>query len=954
MATKTGSAVLSLLLVAVMLLSAGFTGVAGLALEESFIIKEKALPLHQKIDPAVKKAFHDNDYVEVLIKLTRQVDTGKTAHAAMQQTSRNRVAVRALVVDKLQENARKSQKGILQYLEREKDRGNVLECQSFFIVNIIYAKATPAVVENLSRRSDVKVILPNTRIYLDPAPLDDPGVIVETLAVEWGVSKVNAPSVWEGPGFEGSGVVVGIMDTGVYWQHEALTSKWRGYSPEDPHNPVIDYNWFDATIPGSTVPKDAHGHGTHVTGTVLGSAGSSRIGVAPGARWIAARIFDDEGKSTTAQRILSAGQFMIAPTDANGENPRPDLAPHIVNNSWGSSIQGQVDEWFRQMVQSWRSAQILPVFAAGNNGKDGDGSISHPANYPESLAVAATDMYDNLAQFSSRGPGYLPGIKPEISAPGKQVRSSIPGGYAEWSGTSMAAPHISGVAALMLSANPFLTVDELELLIKGTAVPLTNQEYPESPNYGFGYGLADAYAAVDMASEGIITGQVLGQGIDGHPPVISHRQVFFSTFLEYGFPLEVTVSDNVAVSGVKALVRAAGSDSWNEVTMYRYGGDHLNGDYWGQVSWELVRGSSLEYRFTAVDFTGNRTETESYHVTVHFGLQPGWSEDFEEKPVHWYRDGDWEWGIPATGPAPQFGGKVMGTNLTGHCTNDSESYLWAPPLDLRSADSPYLLLDHRYEIEEYSDTALVAITADYGESWNIYYFDGDSEGWQTDGIDLTPYKGKNQVYMVFILAPGQTCDGWYIDRVSLVENTRNTLYFSDFENPSSPEIGRPIPFRCSLQGPEPLAQPFYAPEYDLLPATAVLTVVETGKSAVTDPADGSYRLFHQETGGGEFTLLVTAEGYKPAQQTFTLSRGQTLVLNFVLQVDYLPGDVNNDQAINIDDAILVLKHITGLNDLPDREQQAADVNLNGVVDAADATLILGSIAGTAQLPSPDL
>ena len=1145
------------LLIIVLLIS-----VAGVSAGQAdpYIIFEQAPSTAGKIDPAVREELAGEDHVEVLVKMTRQVDTGRVALDAGRNApsgSRGRTIVRAAVVEKLQANAASGQKDIIHYLEQEQINGNVLEFHGYYIVNMLFVKAAPVVVEQIARRSDVKVILPNTVIPLKPPKIVERSDTTP-LAVEWGVSRINAPDVWA-LGFDGEGVVVGIIDTGADWQHEAIRTRWRGYNPAAPGNPDVDYNWYDATLPKSALPKDTHGHGTHVTGTVLGAAGSNEIGVAPGARWIAARVFDDDGYATD-QGILYAGEFMLAPTDTNGNHPRPDLAPNIVNNSWGDGVPGSGDEWYREMVGVWRDAGILPVFAAGNDGRLGDGTITNPANYPECLAVAATDSGNGLADFSSRGPGYLEGIKPEISAPGVNIRSSLPGGgYGLMDGTSMAAPHVSGAAALILSANPDLNVDHLEQAIIDTAVPLTSFTYPLSPNYGFGYGLVDVLSAVNSSGCGLLTGQILVRGFDNKAPVIEHVQEINTVFAESSFPLGATVSDNVAVNEVKAMVRTAGAAKWTELPMYRHDGDHLSGDYWVQVPWSLVDEPGLEYKIAAVDFAGLQAETGIFSVAVQFGLTPGWSEDFASQPALWEWDGDWERGVPATGPAPQHGGKVMATNLDGNYSNDQCSFLWAPPLDLRQAGSPYLRLDHRYETEEYYDAAMVFISDDCGESWDGYLWDGDSDGWQTHYINLNPYKGgTEQVHLVFVFEADEsfTYPGWYIDRVSVVEmeTAEQNIFFADFEqnnggfsvevfgndswgwgSPTSgpgqaysgnklwatnlkgdypsgsdsilwspvinlgaggsvylefqhwfsiesiwdhyndmpydgglvalltPEddslwtvqdpwyygskaywssdlynlsffleqgysqlqvgfwfysddsycypgwylddvrvftvepgiqvhsagpvdnwvpveagfrglmrsgitgdrdrlklprgsrsskkdrvLDLEIPFRQPLQGPDPVVQPCDEPKIQLLPAAATITVLETGAAAATDPADGTYRLWHPPTGLDEtLTLQVTAPGFKTEEVQFTLEMMETKVFDFILEPSSTgaAGDLNGDGTVNVADAIILLRSIVGLVTLDPPQLLAADVNLDGVVNVADAVVILRYVVG---------
>ena len=179
---------------------------------------------------------------------------------------------------------------------------------------------------------------------------------------------------------------------------------------------------------------------------------------------------------------------MLAPVDAAG-NPHPELAPDIINNSWGR--EAGMDEWFRPMVQAWRAAGILPVFAAGNG--SGAGSIYNPANYPESLSVASVDRSTKRSSFSSQGPAPSPEIiKPDLVAPGENIPSTkAGGGYGLMSGTSMATPHVAGVAALLLAENPALEPDSLEAALRQTAQPLTDARHPDSPNHSYGWGLVN-------------------------------------------------------------------------------------------------------------------------------------------------------------------------------------------------------------------------------------------------------------------------------------------------------------------------------------------------------------------------------------------------------------------------------------------------------------------------------
>src|SRR5690606_15813165 len=177
------------------------------------------------------------------------------------------------------------------------------------------------------------------------------------------IENIRASEAWEAFGTRGEGIVVANIDTGVEFDHPALVNQYRGTQGEGMYD--HNYNWFDpSNICGfpSEAPCDNEGHGTHTMGTIVGDdGGDNQIGVAPGAQWIAAKGCEDFFCSFEA--LLSAGEWILAPTDLNGENPRPDLRPHIVNNSWGG---GAGDEFYRGIVQAWVAAGIFPVFANGN------------------------------------------------------------------------------------------------------------------------------------------------------------------------------------------------------------------------------------------------------------------------------------------------------------------------------------------------------------------------------------------------------------------------------------------------------------------------------------------------------------------------------------------------------------------------------------------------------------
>ncbi|HIQ00985.1 MAG TPA: hypothetical protein EYH30_02460, partial [Anaerolineales bacterium] len=328
---------------------------------------------------------------------------------------------------------------------------------------------------------------------------------------EWNVRQINADDVWA-LGYTGEEVVVAGQDTGYDWDHPALIEAYRGW---DGVTVTHDYNWHDAihvnehgTNPcgvDSPEPCDDQGHGTHTMGTMVGAEG---IGVAPGAQWIGCRNMDNGwGKPST---YIECFEFFLAPypvgsTFLQGD---PSRAPHVINNSWYCPPEEGCDWWTLQVaIEAVRAAGILVVVSAGNDGPGCSTVQNPPAIYAASFSVGATDAYDRIANFSSRGPVTVDGSgrrKPDISAPGVSIYSSIPGGYTRMSGTSMAGPHVAGVAALLWSAAPSLLgdVDGTERALERSARPsITTQgcggDSPEDvPNNTYGWGIVDALRAV--------------------------------------------------------------------------------------------------------------------------------------------------------------------------------------------------------------------------------------------------------------------------------------------------------------------------------------------------------------------------------------------------------------------------------------------------------------------------
>jgi subtilisin family serine protease len=254
-------------------------------------------------------------------------------------------------------------------------RGRNIPFKSFWIANTLRVTAEPGLIAEIARRPDVAQILPDSHFAIPPLAARTASTSTEP-TIEWGLSNIRAPEVWDRFGAQGDGIVVANIDTGVQFDHPALVHQYRGNRGDHFEHA---YNWYDpaaACGPASDGPCDNVDHGTHTMGTMVGDdLAGNVIGVAPHARWIAAK--GCSGSVCSNDSLLSAGEWLLAPTDLNGENPRPDLRPNIINNSWTGELH---DPFYRAVVQAWRAAGIFAVFSSGNTGQFGCRTIGSPAD----------------------------------------------------------------------------------------------------------------------------------------------------------------------------------------------------------------------------------------------------------------------------------------------------------------------------------------------------------------------------------------------------------------------------------------------------------------------------------------------------------------------------------------------------------------------------------------------
>ena len=320
----------------------------------------------------------------------------------------------------------------------------------------------------------------------------------ENFSRQWAASAIKLPQAWRQT--TGSDRVrVAVLDTGIDYNHHELAD----YIDKD-----SSYNFID----NNSDAMDYNSHGTHVAGIISakGDNGKGTAGVMWESELMAVKVLDDNGNGTEwslAQGILYAAGLL---------DNQPRQTADIINLSLGMSDPDHVPETLKRAIERAAAESIIIVAASGNNGSKG---VIYPAAFPDVIAVGALEENESDMPEVARYSNYGPEI--DVTAPGSLIYSTITNNkFGFMSGTSMAAPHVSGLAGLMLSEG--IRSRDIRSLLQDTAIKLGNHDYSES----YGYGMINAYKSVHQANKiNIILGNKNGDGFD----IISKTKVDLNT-----------------------------------------------------------------------------------------------------------------------------------------------------------------------------------------------------------------------------------------------------------------------------------------------------------------------------------------------------------------------------------------------------------------------------------------
>ena len=699
------------------------------------------------------------------------------------------------VIIELQEAATHTQPVMIAYLDELKARDVVKDYRMFWIANMFHVRAARDGIEALAAHPDLDILYANFPIELiEPVEYESGESLL--LRHEIGLERINALAAWE-HGWTGEGRVVMNIDTGVDGTHPALSERFRGDVDGDGD---YDESWLDPYDTDWDFPQDGGSHGTHTMGTICGrsAAGGDTIGVAIDAQWIAAAAVDRGGGiNRTIQDILISFEWAV---DPDGDSETQDN-PDAIGNSWGIPDGYEwedCDETFWQVIDNVEAAGSVVIFSAGNEGYNG---LRSPADRAETYynvfsvgAVNGNNPDLPIASFSARGPTECArdelSIKPEVVAPGVNVRSSVPGGgYSTMSGTSMSSPHVTGAVAVIRQANPDLDVDTIKEILISTAhdLPFDN---PDGEENTFGHGIIDLYEAclLAQADYGFIRGQVTdiySNGIDGVliriidsewstgtdedgfyamalPGDTTYTlEAFLFGYLPEQVEVELAVQETTIVDfvlqeaipgnlhGTVVNAEDASPIAGANIEVVDTPVEPIQSDENGNYEFEALPGD-LTYTIR-VRASGFGMGEDSILVQgggeaeLNFSLGP--FESFESDDGYWVGKGIWEWGEPTSGPDSAFDGlNVWATALGDDYVNYADDLLISNFIAV-DENQAILRFYHWYDFEHDGTNAWdggnVSVRI-LGEDWELITPAGGYPHDEVQGLDNEPgYSGSS-------------------------------------------------------------------------------------------------------------------------------------------------------------------------------------------------------------------
>lgn len=718
------------------------------------------------------------ELVKVNIVFTDQVHFGVINAQFKEQNTPVKKRAK-IVIRKSMQLAESTQLPIVEFLNTNSNK--VESFKQFWIINMMTIEATKNIIEQLINFPEIDYV--EEYDYFKGKPIEIlKGEKINQKSIggiEPGLAAINAPALWA-MGYTGKARRYFSIDTGVWPQHPAISDNWLGnYQP-------LNQAWYGID---SQVPVDKSGsHGTHTAGTVLGldPITNDTIGVA-----FNAYVMVSDPIVTTAAAIkplpeyIDVFEFAMNP---DGDTATTDDIPDAINNSWG--IDEHTDTticsgYVTQMFDAIEAAGIANIFSAGNEGPNPT-TVGKPQYVSTGLvntftvgAINGANSSFPIASFSSNGPTICPLsgsllIKPEVVAPGMNVRSSVDqNNYASYNGTSMAGPHATGAVLLLKEAFPNISGEEILLALYNTAIDLGTAGEDNT----YGKGMIDVLAAFNY----------LDLTYTPTPPNQFKYDITVSEILlpitNYRCSQNISPKIIIENKGDSTITNAQIIYQLNEETVnnYNWTGTLASGDTssinlpsitaLGYGDYELKIKAEIDTNNIECDYINNQ-RVQRFNIRPTIAGLP-YSEDFENMKIDssdWLianLDGLTTWDTTST----------LGlSNSSVSATMQHYSYTGSAQLDelisanisLPAQDSIFLRFDLAYQMYIFviADTMSVLISTDCGSNFTEIYKKGGADletndtvtsnftplypnHWRTEYIDITPY-ANNDVIIKFV------------------------------------------------------------------------------------------------------------------------------------------------------------------------------------------------------------
>ena len=705
--------------------------------------------LSSRLQDSISHAEHIDQKFAIRIEMQDKVDAFQLHKEYIRtQTPIKERAIKT--IKRLKNKAKTSQKNLIDFLKYNAPSSyNTL--RKYWITNQIYLEGTQDIIYEIGQRNDVAYIDLNIDKTSPLEEISSEHQLVSTGTIETGLEAINAPALWN-LGYTGRGLLVYDYDTGVCPEHPAIKNRFLAN-----HFPM-DQSWYGYF---KDFPNESNSdHGTHTLGTMIGKGlpSGDTIGVAPRAYWMACDLVTSTVEELPPlENIVAAYEWAL---DADNDSETTDDIPDVINNSWRWNDNPDTvhcNDYIRDLMNVIEAVGIANIFSGGNAGPNNT-TISAPQRINTTIvntfsvgSVNANLNGNPISYFSSRGPLQCPAndsaliIHPEVVAPGHDVRSSVgPQSYSTKSGTSMAAPHVSGAVLLLKEAFPQLSGAEILTALYYTASDLGDTGEDNT----FGRGIINCFSAYEY----------LSQSYTPTNPNLPKNDLIFTKIHE---PSPIifcnnTVNPNFSITnnGTETIDSIIFSLILNDElleTSTWYGnldvGDTLNHSLTSFIISEL---DSIENELQIKAIVPHWDEIDIYNnsmmqrFSIHRQIEAPFIETFESNSfstMHWKiinNDDEASWELSETNGLDNSNISAKAA-LFNYENIYQKDILLTPNIHLTNNSSYYLNFDYAHQhrnVGGRKDSLIIEVSSDCGSTYKRVFAKGGSSLSTTDTLDM--------------------------------------------------------------------------------------------------------------------------------------------------------------------------------------------------------------------------